>query len=272
MKTNTIDFETISPFQFTVRYIELDKCSIENVNTSHIHDECEIYINLSGDVSFMVENRIYPIKTGDVIITRPYEYHHCIYHSNKTHKHFWILFSSGGNEKILDMFFNRKAGTGNRLSFPREKADLMFELCHSMTEQSGSAIKQYHSFFTLLNLLENAKEIDSDFSYLPRDMYCAIEYINKNISEPLTVSSIAEFAGISVNSLERHFARHLKLSPSEYIRKKRLSEASKLLSQGFSVTETAFRCGFSDYSNFISLFRKNYGITPLKYQKNLCQK
>ena len=32
--------------------------------------ECEIYLNLSGDVSFEVENRIYPVSPGTVILTR----------------------------------------------------------------------------------------------------------------------------------------------------------------------------------------------------------
>ena len=30
---------------------------------SHIHNKCEIYVNLTGKVSFMVENRIYNIKS-----------------------------------------------------------------------------------------------------------------------------------------------------------------------------------------------------------------
>ena len=75
----------LSPFgtlRLQVAYSELDSKSKQNTFDSHIHNECEIYINLSGDVSFVVENKVYPIVPGSIIITRPGEYHHCVYHSN----------------------------------------------------------------------------------------------------------------------------------------------------------------------------------------------
>ena len=98
----------LSDFKIRAVYSEITKSSNENVNHSHIHDECEIYVNLSGDVSFIVENKIYPVKPGDIIISKPFEYHHCVYHSNKLHKHFWILFSSSGNEDMLNIFLIEK--------------------------------------------------------------------------------------------------------------------------------------------------------------------
>ena len=71
-------FGEIKPFDMTATYIEIDSNSPLNVYDDHIHNECEIYINLSGDVSFAVENSVYPIMPGGIIITRPLEYHHCI--------------------------------------------------------------------------------------------------------------------------------------------------------------------------------------------------
>ena len=93
---NVEKFDEIKEFDFSISYLEYYKDNVNNINVSHFHEECEVYINLSGDVDFMVEDKIYPINAGDIIITRPFEYHHCIYRSNKLHKHFWILFSSSG--------------------------------------------------------------------------------------------------------------------------------------------------------------------------------
>ena len=87
MKTKAFTLPTISAVDFSVSYVDLESSFNINENESHIHEECEIYLNLSGDVSFEVENKIYPISRGSVIITRPYEYHHCIYHSDACHKH-----------------------------------------------------------------------------------------------------------------------------------------------------------------------------------------
>jgi len=40
-----------------------------------------------------------------------------------------------------------------------------------------------------------------------------------------------------------------------------------LLRNGESVTDAARECGFPDYSNYIQLFRKHFGMTPGKYKK-----
>ena len=61
------------PMDFDITKIELDSQSPLNHNEAHIHKRCEVYINLSGDVSFAVENRLYSITRGSVIITRPSE-------------------------------------------------------------------------------------------------------------------------------------------------------------------------------------------------------
>ena len=75
---------------------------------AHVHDCCEIYINISGNVSFMVEKNIYSIKPGDVIITRPYEYHYCINHSDEKHNHICIFFSCDGCNSNWALIFRLK--------------------------------------------------------------------------------------------------------------------------------------------------------------------
>jgi hypothetical protein len=71
----------------------------------HIHNECEIYVNISGDVSFFCNGRICPMTRGDVLVARPGDYHHCIYQSNALHQHFWILFDYENNRHLWNSFF-----------------------------------------------------------------------------------------------------------------------------------------------------------------------
>ena len=110
IKANTITLPAQDSITFDIKYVDMPPEAADKTNNSHVHPECEIYINLSGDVSFMVEKRIYPITPGSIIITRPYEYHHCIYHSDKPHRHFWILFSApadndGSKSTLYSKFF-----------------------------------------------------------------------------------------------------------------------------------------------------------------------
>ena len=269
MKKNNEHFENINSFDISVKYAELYADSPENVNVSHAHEECEIYINLSGDVSFIVENNIYFIKPGDIIITRPHEYHYCVYHSNKLHKHFWILFSPSNNEHLYDVFFDRKKGNSNHVALSAEDTETLISVCHKMTTKEPSQIKKYYNFFKLINILQNAEFVKGTKENYMADVSYAIKYINSHLSEPISIREIAKNAYVSINTLERHFMQTLKISPSEYIRSKRLTNAKKLLSIGYTVAEASSQSGFSDYSHFIALFKETYGLTPLKYKKSM---
>ena len=102
---------------------------------------------------------------------------------------------------------------------------------------------------------------------LPTDVSLALEYVNAHLADNLTITTIAKAANVSVNTLERHFRDTLRITPTEFIKRKRLSMAAELLKAGYSVLEAGLESGFCDSSHFILLFRKNFGITPFKYQK-----
>lgn len=250
-------------------YIELDSKSSLNVFDDHIHNECEIYINLSGDVSFAVENSVYPIMPGSVIITRPLEYHHCIYHTNQLHKHFWILFSATDNERLFDIFYKRESGKKNLIMLSSKKAEEVFSVCKKLTDGCDSEAERYYFFFKLIYILNSGNAVNTPEISGGDCIIKAINYINNNLPNALTVNKIASECNVSLSTLERHFWQEINISPSAYIRKKRLASAEKLLSEGKSVTEAAEMSGFSDCSSFIYIFKKNYKITPLQYKKRI---
>ncbi len=260
-------FNAIQPFEVSATYVEMDANSSKNVFESHIHNECEIYINLSGDVSFAVENSIYPISPGSIIITRPFEYHHCVYHSNKLHKHFCIFFSANGNEYLFNKFYNRKVGEGNLLMLEKEKTEELISACEKLTSKSGSELEKYINFFRLILLIDNATATEKPTSCYPDIIINAMLYINSNLPYSISVGEISKKVNVSVNTLERYFMQYLNVSPTAYIQKRRLSNAAKLLSEGYSVTEASEKSGFPSCSAFISLFRKAYGQTPHTYKK-----
>ena len=52
-----------------------------------------------------------------------------------------------------------------------------------------------------------------------------------------------------------------------YLETKKLAYSRMLLKEGMPVADACSLAGFSDYSNFIRLFRLRFGITPNKYKK-----
>ena len=227
---------------------------------------CEIYINLSGDVSFMVEEKIYPIRPGDAILTRPYEYHHCIYHSDAPHEHFWILFSAEGNEALFPLFFCRGARRREPHRTSHEKSKraclVIAALCSRAKAALWRAISIFLPCFRCCALGTGAEE---ESAQVPEELRRVLEYINVNYAGPIAVGALAEMAFVSRNTLERRFQQYLGVSPYAYITEKRLTCSLHLLLRGASVAEACARSGFSDCSQFIAKFRRKFGATPHQY-------
>jgi len=271
LKSRTIQCFDIAGFKMNIRYAESDPTAPENQYDSHIHTECEIYIHISGDAHFMVENNIYPVLPGSVIITRPYEYHHCIYRSSAINKHFCIFFTADRNEELLSLFFNRKAGMGNLLTLSFTDTDKVLSLCHEMIDKVSSPFMESYRFMRLLYFLHQA-EICEPYQNVHQDVLTALSEIDNNLAEKLSIVDLARKSNVSINTLERHFREHLNMSPTSYIKQKRLARAMQLLASGNNVTEVCEKCGFGNSSAFIAQFRRVYGKTPFQYKKELTSK
>ena len=269
MKNENASFEfcSLMPSHATVSYVEVTRDEeIMDLNSSHVHPECEIYFNVSGDVSFMVENRIYAISPGDVVITRPYEYHHCIYHSNELHRHYCVRFSPPATEGFLDKFFSRNVGENNLLILGRAKRDELTECLDRLRAENVPPCERYACMLRMLSVIEAAQSSVREHK-AESEIDAVLSYIEDNYTENVNVGTLAASIGMSVNTLERHFRRVIGMSPLTYMKKKRLAHAARMLAGGSSVIEACTESGFSDYSHFIVMFKEAYGMTPLKYKK-----
>ena len=203
-------------------------------------------------------------------VTRPYEYHHCIYRSDEPHKHFCIFLSVDHNEFLYDLFFNRNVGEKNLLNLSWEDSEKLIALCHDIMNAPNTQFDAYFRFFKLLQYLHRA-EVPDTIQHPYADVIRALTYINDHLSEKISVAVLAQDVNVSVNTLERHFHSMLHITPTEYIRQKRLAKAMELLSQSYNVGETCELCGFADISAFVSQFRKTVGMTPLQYKKSMAK-
>lgn len=269
MKQSSFTVAPMPAMEFSISKSKLDAESPMNHNEAHIHKSCEVYINLSGDVSFAVENRLYPVARGTVILTRPFEYHHCIYRSNAPHLHYWITFFADQAQDFLKPFYDRKKGIDNRLVLSEQELE---EISHILDRLMGNKESSLDRRILILRffriLMECAPVGEAEMlERLPGDVTAALEYMDGHLAEDMNVCTLAEHCNVSVNSLERHFKDSLGVTPFEMLRKRRLLASRMCLRSGSSVAEAAAECGFPDYSNYIQLFRRQFGITPGKYRR-----
>lgn len=96
-----------------------------------------------------------------------------------------------------------------------------------------------------------------------------IQYIEKNLTEPVDYLKLARMVGIPPYILQRVFHFITGMTIMEYIRKRRLSKAYEFLSKGEkTVTELAFLYCYSSSSSFSRAFKKYFGISPKKVRKS----
>lgn len=268
MARNTVVLSAMPEMRFSVTRTALDAKSAWNQNDAHIHRECEVYINLSGNVAFAVEDRLYQVKRGTVIITMPYEYHHCIYRSDELHEHYWITFSAGREQDFLKPFFDREKGINNKIDLDEEQLAQVCDMLSKLVEYPEGLEQRILvlQFFRIL-LEGNGAAPAEKLNGLPEDVSKVLAYMDRNLRQELDLNTLAAEGSVSVNTLQRHFKDSLGVSPMVMLRNKRLFTSMMYLKSGSSVTEAALSSGFSDYSNYIQLFKKQFGMTPGQYKR-----
>ena len=97
-----------------------------------------------------------------------------------------------------------------------------------------------------------------------------VEYIERHLSEELSVRQLANLAYVSPDHLTRSFKKRFQQTVSDYIPRKRMTLAGELLcDRKLTVTMVSDCVGFGNYSYFTEQFKKYYGMTPREYQNSV---
>lgn len=96
-----------------------------------------------------------------------------------------------------------------------------------------------------------------------------IEYIEANLTEKLDLDRLAEAAHYSKYYLHRMFTDTVGLTPREYLQRRQLTEAAKLLVfSNKSILDIALLAGYESQQAFTNVFTAMYKIPPSKYREN----
>ncbi len=86
-------------------------------------------------------------------------------------------------------------------------------------------------------------------------------------SGSLSLSGLAQEAGVGATCLAQAFRRAFGTSVGGFVRRRRVAEARRrLLSEDESLTSVALACGFYDQSHLTRVFRRETGLTPARYR------
>jgi AraC-like DNA-binding protein len=124
--------------------------------------------------------------------------------------------------------------------------------------------REYESHPMTLHMAEGVSQSNSKYN---ETMTNVCNYISIHCSENLTLDQMAEYAGFSKFHFERLFKQSTGLTFYQYLTQKRISYAEFLLTNpSLSITEIAYRSGFSSGSTFARTFRQLKDYSPSDFR------
>jgi AraC family transcriptional regulator len=92
-------------------------------------------------------------------------------------------------------------------------------------------------------------------------------WLEENAARPVGLAEAARRAGLSAFHFLRVFRRVTGVTPHQYLMRRRLARAAKLLAgETLPVTEVALESGFADLSNFVRTFGRAAGVSPKRFR------
>lgn len=94
-----------------------------------------------------------------------------------------------------------------------------------------------------------------------------VEYIDMHLADDLTLTQLAQVGGFNASYLSRLFKQLMGIGPSDYISRKRMELAKRLLTEtNDKIQEVAFKAGYLSAHSFTRAFRTDTGISPTEWR------
>lgn len=232
----------------------IDKSTIDFVDITYI---CE------GRVKYIVNEVPYEAEKGDLICipkgstrqaeTDPENPMSC-YASNLQ------LVNLSGKDIMLPFAIKSKIGIHEDLIADFHELDLEWT-----SKKPGYGMKVRALFLTILHKLLNILYYGNDLECMDIHIRKALEYIHNFYHTGISVKALAEMVDLNPSYFGTLFKNQTGTTVKEYINKIRVSKAENMLCSGeFSLSETAYSCGFDDIFYFSKVFKKYRGYPPSK--------
>jgi AraC-like DNA-binding protein len=107
----------------------------------------------------------------------------------------------------------------------------------------------------------------------PRQVRRAMDFMQANIDRPITMTMVAEAAGVSTRALEIAFRAFKETTPAAYLQTLRLRAVRQDLldpTNPSTVKDVCLKWGFFHFGRFSAVYRATYGEKPSETKKRVC--
>lgn len=237
----------------------------------HAHDHAEVFVHVIGQMELFIENNVYYHNANEIRVYAPGELHFGKWEHAQDMEWYQISLKPSFLEAypaLADKIVNRPKGYEN--VFVTRKHETILSMLEEIFQKEETPVAEHYFFANILKILcilnepENNIEVKMGKNKCLQDI---LEIINKNLVHIRTLDDMTALTHFSASYIHQLFKKHLNITPHQYVIMKKMANAKELLSKGATISEACFGSGFDDYANFITSFRKHFGVTPKNYQK-----
>lgn len=230
-------------------------CDSEYTVERNRYDSLLILMVLQGSMT-LEQNGTYTAGENEILLVDCYKPHK--YYANGFAHTLWVHFD-GNNAKewFTEWGFSKAKGDS-------KTADSLFRLIEAVKANES----EYDISSRLYSLLCRIAKPESNIRNERAELVgTAKEFIEASFDKAVTVDDMAKSVNLSASYFSKIFKDATNLSPYDYLLSVRLEKAKELLHKtDYSVSEIAYRTGFNSDANFISFFKKQTGLSPLKFR------
>ncbi len=241
--------------------LELDNGKIQDTVT---HNLTEIMYVKEGKGAFEVENKIYQVKKGDLMIVNPDTLH--------------SEMSGGGKFSVYiigieNYLLQNPLGVYEPISLTLDRIGYYIEqLFIDYESQNADFVENATCLFSLI-----INEITQKAEYTPQPFVKSSgnevtnlikKYIEEHFLEDISIDLLSRKFFANKTTLMHNFKKFTGTSIKAYVLDKRLEDAENWLKiSNLTATEICYRSGFQTPAYFCKYFKSKYGLTPNEYRR-----
>lgn len=268
--SNTKNISTVSQIHRTT----MASCgTVEHEPGGHygprFQERYELLFLRSGSLTAYVDDIQFRVEAGEVALLKP------------GHKE-WLRFSDSSRsvrnwvtlrrDLVPSTLLPRITVAPLAIKYSSEMLDLLDAVLSLPDEMSSvtSVILDHLALTILASFLRNVEEEGAVGSTLPTAVIRSIEFMERHISQQVSLDEISSAACVTSHHLIKLFKTALGTTPVKYLWKMRSQRAAEILrTTNLSISEVAYLVGYQSPFHFSRTFRIAHGRGPKAYRQSI---
>ena len=257
-----------------IPYLTIANSILDRTHYRHLHSDIQILMVIRGGFDFVVEQAVYPLREGSVLICPPGLWHE-VHYTGDAHAH--VV-----DGRLMTDAPRPLVSLIERLQPPRavhlEPEALRESVAVIAAAMKRTGLARIAAIMTALwRVFEQvAGPVETDLandSTLPDQRVAQAEdFMRNHLGDSISVEDIADHVRLSRPHLTALFAKYRSIGPATQLRQLRVERAKQLLQRtNLTIKEIALSCGFVCPNHFSRVFSQTAGQTPSAFRSEIHQ-